>query len=414
MTSVLACYPLLHWSLLGMETGLLALFLLLSVHFALRFDERGDPLQLLYGSLSLCFAYGARPEGLVVMVPLLVFLARPVAGPSDPRTTVAGPGEPARPGPRRWKSGRAVSIGLFLLPLAAAIGGHTAFRWTYYGALVPNTYVLKVAGWPFLSRLVNGTIYTAPFLVEGGLLLLLAALGLAGAPSRRRWLVASVPLVMIAFQLAVGGDAFGQWRFLAPGMPLLFVLAPFGAVRLAGRLSAAFVLRRAALAGGLVLAALLALDLRSAGEILFVATPQTVRANRDNVRTALALRDVTLPEARLAVLWAGAIPYYAHRPAIDMLGKSDREIARLAPDLSVFPGTRRILPGHFKYDLDRSIVSAEPDYVQRFRWLRDDVTEWARERYVAVRHRGALLYLRKGSPRIAWERLSGEPQTALP
>jgi hypothetical protein len=37
--------------------------------------------------------------------------------------------------------------------------------------------------------------------------------------------------------------------------------------------------------------------------------------------------------ARIAVIWAGAIPYFSRRPAIDLLGKSDPVIAALRPRL---------------------------------------------------------------------------------
>jgi hypothetical protein len=73
-------------------------------------------------------------------------------------------------------------------------------------------------------------------------------------------------------------------------------------------------------------------------------------------RTGLMLRSVTAPEALIAVASAGNIPYFSRRRAIDILGKSDPVIARMAP-VSGF------LPGHNKWNLDHSIRDGGPDLI---------------------------------------------------
>jgi hypothetical protein len=55
---------------------------------------------------------------------------------------------------------------------------------------------------------------------------------------------------------------------------------------------------------------------------------------KDDARAArlgLDLRASTSPDASLGVVWAGAIPYFAHRRAVDFLGKSDVHVARVPP-----------------------------------------------------------------------------------
>jgi hypothetical protein len=74
------------------------------------------------------------------------------------------------------------------------------------------------------------------------------------------------------------------------------------------------------------------------------------------VRKALAIRAATPPDARIAVIWAGAIPYFSRRPAIDLFGKSDPAIAHLPP-------RRSFLPGHDKWDFEYSIHRLQPDLV---------------------------------------------------
>ena len=61
------------------------------------------------------------------------------------------------------------------------------------------------------------------------------------------------------------------------------------------------------------------------------------------------------------------------------------------------------VPGHNKYDLNYSIKKLKPDYVQRARWGRDDITAWVEARYISVDYRGARLRIKRRSPNVMWE-----------
>ena len=50
------------------------------------------------------------------------------------------------------------------------------------------------------------------------------------------------------------------------------------------------------------------------------------------------LRSATAPEALIAVTSAGNVPYFSRRRAINILGKSDPVIARMAPVSGFVPG----------------------------------------------------------------------------
>jgi hypothetical protein len=78
----------------------------------------------------------------------------------------------------------------------------------------------------------------------------------------------------------------------------------------------------------------------------------------DAVMTALAIhvKETTSERTRIAVVWAGTVPYFTRRPAIDLLGKSDPVIARHPP---VLP----FRPGHDRFDYDYSIGVLRPDLV---------------------------------------------------
>jgi len=142
-------------------------------------------------------------------------------------------------------------------------------------------------------------------------------------------------------------------------------------------------------------------------EFLLLKNPYTTEANTQNVKTAYAIRNLTRETASVGVFWAGSIPFYSERYAVDFLGKSDPQIANRPPDLSgsISWSGMFSVPGHNKYDLTASIIERKPTYIQGTRWGRDDVTEWASNHYVSVSHFGVTLLLLKNSPDVLWERV---------
>jgi hypothetical protein len=101
------------------------------------------------------------------------------------------------------------------------------------------------------------------------------------------------------------------------------------------------------------------------------------------------LIDATTPKTtRLAVVAAGATPYFSMRPSEDMLGKNDAVIAKLAP-VGVFS------PGHDKWDYHYTLGERRPDImVELLDTTPDD------ERYIASLGFRALpngLYVRESA-----------------
>lgn len=377
-------YPLNYWGLMGMETALVALCLVAALWFALAFVEgrRRDAL-----ALSLCIAAGflARPDTLLLASPMLAL-------------ALAAPG---RRSPRDY-------LALFV-PLLFIVGGCLLFQRVYYGDWLPNTYTLKMTGMPLLPRLENGLGFIRRYLVEH--CLLLAVLVAVAALLRTRLAAAALAVVVLSlvYQVYVGGDAWDYWRMLAPAWPLACVLLGLAAhatrqSALARRLGNTF----APLAGGFMLALVLSAEARFADEFLLRELPFQVGDNVNNVNRALVINHVTSPQASLAVFWAGAMPYYAERRAIDALGKSDRYVARLPPDMSgtVADVGVNSLPGHNKYDLRYSITQLEPTFAEKLEWGRESLAA-ERDNYVHVVVPGVEFdfYLRKNSPDVLWDRL---------
>ena len=220
------------------------------------------------------------------------------------------------------------------LPIA-----HEIFRLAYYGELLSNTAYLKTLHWS--GRYVAGIRHTLLFCVQYSPLLALALLD-ARKGGRRRLLFGLIALYA-GYVAYVGGDAFQNYRFFVPIVPLLVILA-FRAIEELPAGDGA----RVALAG-LVLLPLIAPN--------YPLTLFTNLNDRDNVKLGLLLKENTSPEARIADAYAGSVIYFSGRYGIDLLGKSDRHIAH---DVVAVEGRRA---GHNKFDYDYSVGHMRPDVV---------------------------------------------------
>ena len=354
---MLTCYPLAYWSLLGMETGLLAVLLLMATGAALDPPARPDPrVPVLLG-----LALATRPDALASAVVVLGFRAWQADA--------------------RGRRAAAIEAGLFL---AFALG-LTAFRWTYYGSLLPNTYVLKMEGLPLLHRLRTGMLTALPMLAWLLPVLALAGVALRKGADRRLFLLAALWIVSLLAHVYVGGDAWPRWRFVCPALPPLFVLAAQGAGLLAARAGRSW-LAPAALAVALALA-----NGPFVREAFLARYPYLVEYVGWYVRIGVTLQRICTPEATVGVFGAGAVPYYSGLYGIDFYGKSDPRVARRPPDL-------RFPIGHNKTDLAYSIGQRRPDYVEGFSWGSDDA-RFALPDYEKI----GDLYLRRESPRVRWD-----------
>jgi arabinofuranosyltransferase len=378
----LSYYPLVFLTLMGMETGLLAVLLSLSVLLTLRYVRDRKPAQGLLLSVTLGLAFLARPDAVVFALPIFAYAfygSRKAITPSH-------------------------LVALFG-PLTLIVAGQEAFRWGYYGELLPNTYTLKMSGMPLLTRIENGTGFVAAFLKEVWVLLVLVGAALLFDFRRSKLFLVGLFVVTLLYQVWIGGDAWDLWRIPSPVVPLMLVLAAREILRFVDAVSdtkgfQGYFARNSLIphrhAPGLisilaVLALLCFMNFRFLPEITMREQSEEAEYSERRVNVALALERFTEPDATIGVFGAGTVPYYAGRPAIDFLGKSDPRIARLAPDLSDFWSVAPSLslqppkisrPGHNKYDLEYSIKELKPTYAQGFEWNSQSVLDWAKDEYV--------------------------------
>ena len=352
-------YPLAYWTLMGMETGLQALLITGGV----------------YLSLEIGHADSRRRTGLCLVLALLLLL-RPDTAPLSLACLVTAVDfrAPWRRELARWRFGLAL---LAFLPAA-----YEVFRLAYFGDWLPNTYYLKLTGTPLDVRVARGALvfwdFLRPILLPAGVVLVGASL-LARRRPRFRLPLAAV-LIQFAYSVFVGGDAWetavvGANRFIAPVMPLLFVL-------LAGVLNELIdrwptLSRRAGLRVVCTVAVVLvaacwfnrlwlspkALDMRRA--VFLTALPWNVSEHRSSVRDVRILQAVVSDDALVTSVWAGIPSYFSSFRMIDVLGYNDRQIARMPAVLKLTPATASAyIPGHNKWDWEY-VLAKRPDAILR-------------------------------------------------
>jgi len=312
-------------------------------------------------------------------------------------------------------------LGLLILSL----GGQAIASFLYYGQWLPNTYYLKLDGWPFALRILRGLYALVWFAYYSNWILILLPLALL--LFRRDWKVV-LPLAVFVGQLAysvyVGGDAWehhgGANRYISIAMPTFFALLAIAAEEIRSR--AVAVLGRGvpiqagsrlawAACFGLALLNfnLLLGDWKSIERWNLARRPDYVAGSDTNLTTALALRASTTPDASIAVLGAGTIPYLLpeHR-VLDILGKTDPVIAhqpvRTPMSIADIPDMR---PGHMKWDYARTFGELRPDVIVSI-WpgTAEEAAPYLEAYVQGVITPRIKVYLLKDSPNILWEKVT--------
>ena len=246
-----------------------------------------------------------------------------------------------------------------------ALGGSAAVvvgsQWLYYGDPLPNTYYLKATGTPLSAMLASGYRQMLD-LFSGPALAPLALLVVYGVVFVRRRPLALVLLAVVTttfvYSIRIGGDwaVSHSSRFLVPVFPLVFVLLIGGSRELLAGLGqdrANRLTRSVFLAHALFVAWALNPSLAVAELYGGDTDPMYLEQNHLSYRYARSYCRETSESASVGVFWAGVTPYFCERYYVDLLGKSDRQIARMTVD--------RFAPGHSKWDWRYILDVRRPD-----------------------------------------------------
>jgi arabinofuranosyltransferase len=393
--------PLNNWSLQGMEVGLLTLLASLALWRAL--EALRKEVFCAWPYVILAIAVLVRLDMAVLFVVILGFAAS-----ADSRAR---------------RKHLAVGLGLLGSALAVQLG----FSRAYYGDFLPNTYYLKLAGYPLGWRMARGLYVALVFIWRMNWIFFAVPVGLLLARRRRgELLLAAGFLAQLAYSIYVGGDAWEAWgganRYICLAMPAFFILYLAGLKALGGsvkayaerclsRAQSGSVDKRLARAAVAVVVVSLAgfnaiYGLAALSEMLLFKRPLHVEDNKKMVERALAIDKVTTARATVAVVWDGAIPYFAERSAVSILGKNDRKVAR--ERMRTTSGAKEIVafyPGHLKWDYAYSIGQLKPDVVAQMWHEPHTATPYLQRDYVQTKVDGSILYLRSGSPNVLWSKV---------
>ncbi|HSQ66923.1 MAG TPA: hypothetical protein VLM85_27075 [Polyangiaceae bacterium] len=332
--------PIAAWTSSGLETPLFTALVALAIAELAACVEEATRSRAIVAGAAVALAVLTRPEG--ALVGLLAFgwlvaLKRP----------------------------RAVALP-FALTAAAPVAAFVLWRFLYYGAILPNTYTAKTAA-TLHDRVAFGLHY-AWFAVSEmgyGVSAALAAGLLMPTRSTAVWLARALVVPWVLMVIVVGGDFLDLFRFFVPILPLLYVSLVASGIEVGRKLNAT--------RGGWLLAVALGAPAWLLGQnMLRKRALQVEEPTREALRIeplgwtkhhALDWEDAgrflaahAQPGDTMADPAAGAGPFYAGLPNIDVFGIADAEVARHG-----LPNGNR--PGHQRFASLDYVLSRHPTFI---------------------------------------------------
>jgi len=435
--SVFFFFPMVYWTLRGMEVGVLAFFTLLLMRGVLLRVSKGET----HFSMAIAFPalLGIATRFDFIVMCLVALFALTLWASKETRIRVF------------------VTYGTYFFLCLVAL---CATQKLYWGSWFPNTYHLKMDGVDLIDRVSRGVVAGSKASVLAVVLIFafINARGLATSARRLVELSVAMFFAISVYAIYIGGDAWEDQmlnRFFATALPLVSIAVAVGLSKSSLRGHVQYfipLLLLASLGYGAAVNPfgiahrdlVMGLVITSVGSCLVVLATRTTRVSTYlwpsvavliTVITAVSgiplqrqirnhnvlgatmnlyvtevvenLAPTTKPNAVIATVWAGVPAYYTHRPMIDLLGKNDTKIAESAPHGEFFPG-------HNKWDYSYSIGQLQPDVIfQTFtRGLEKDLPQriegWGYKKFCVNTQPFPKdgVYYRVGSARINWELLT--------
>jgi arabinofuranosyltransferase len=354
----------LYWTTAGLDVTLFSSLILGSTIVYFRSIEGKIPLWVVGLFFSLVAL--SRPEGIIlIFIPLLFEIVR------------------------NYPQGRRNmyrNIFLLILPFIAIYVPYFLWRWSYFGFLFPNTFYAKTGAG--LIQLEGGILYWWKSIVQAygmsslvictNFLIFIPIIRFKKCNIKIAYLFLTMLLIWVV-AIGVGGDHFGDGRFIIPSIPYFMALGATGFMVLYEKHKIAL------LSGVLALILIITNSVRTDefkafrknfGNIVYSRIQQLPIANSsryeiyDGYVTGFSIMGKTIKEIAstgqsIAVVPIGAIGYYSNIKVIDMLGVVDPVIAHEPFDPSYIASWR---PGHDKGD-GKYILSLHPDYIQLIDYL---------------------------------------------
>jgi len=346
-------YPLVFWSLRGMEVGIITFLIYMSVLLAINPTKPFDTKRALLLGLIMLLAILVRFDVVLQITLILGYVLYD----------------------HIKRKAHFILISPILLFYLVGIIGVLLFQYLYFGSVFPNTYYLKVVGVSLHERLSVGIqvfieyairdFLTPLFIIIAGLLFFRTL------REKRIFLLLALFLIQCSYSVYIGGDyaeplnsplVEAANRFITQGMPSVIILFSIIIDRFLQALEVTNDTKhRYSLSSSVVLAVGISL----ATVVIMSGAPwfkwiiyNAPLLGPDIWRTKLGIhiRDYTDENAVIAVHAAGQIPYYSNRRTIDLLGKSD-------PVVAMGPPATSFIPGHNKWNYEYSIMTLRPELV---------------------------------------------------
>ena len=269
-----------------------------------------------------------------------------------------------------WRSRRTERWGA--LACAGIAGALPVLAWlfwrhAYYGAWVPNTFLIKSSGvswvrglyYVVLFYLVYGLWLAAPLFWRHAGFLLKSALGGGVCASWLMWQL---------YVISIGGD-FMEFRMMMPACPLAMAV-------LAGLVVAAREKwKQGVFCAGVMLCSVLHVAEAWPYPYPGIQTIANLRMYCDEWREVASVLNRGLgaggSQVKIAVTAAGIIPYYTRCWTLDLLGLNDRDVAVNGEPIR--PGKLGVRPGHVKVASYRQVEGRAVSLLLNHPWVVKDV-----------------------------------------
>jgi len=330
-------FPLVFWSLRGMEVGLLTLLINVALYLAISKDQ-----PILTG-IIFSIAILVRMDAIISTTIIAFYLFT-----------------------KNKRSALLPFISIMLTTLAIFY-----FQKIYFGDLLPITYYQKVTGYPLLERIQHGLLVFIQFATRDILLLFLLSIACLSfykrsvQLKREALLLLGIFIAQCAYSIYIGGDyaepeTNAANRFITQGMPALIILFSWMTSRILADLKTAqpnSALSNPKVNPAIPLAIIVLLIISGEPWITqAIDNAPLLKADIRRVKLGLLISESTSPKAIIAVHAAGQIPYFSDRSTIDLLGLNDPIIAKSASHGEFYPG-------HNKWNYEYSITELQPDLI---------------------------------------------------
>lgn len=195
--------PLNYWALMGMEVSILTLLVTLAIYLIHTQKEKKKFKFFIY-FIPVIMTF-IRLDMIVFFIGLIIFMAY-----SD-----------------KENFKKHLLTGFLLLLLTLLI--QTIFRFFYYKEFLPNTYYLKLTGYPLLLRIARGFFVTLENLwYMNWFLVFMSLIALIKNKNNILKFIFFTFFLQILYSIYVGGDVWENWggpnRYYVIFMPLFFIV----------------------------------------------------------------------------------------------------------------------------------------------------------------------------------------------